>query len=303
MYRAYEPDWQAFIQKDFTLRHFNQMEPQHFSFLWYVYNRGGVCNATTVALFFKKSHRSQWKKLHYFLDRKWLKPLFDPSVYQTGGRGRKPQIYRVSNQFLRGVDNPNSQIRRIRDIRKAMAPLAICNLFLVPEYQPFKLVNRTSRGAFLTERFSLNEDHFPRYFVGKGSRDYVTSCNNEIAFRGEQCFLVWYPETHFGNDFSAFTKKWARVLDATQGRIQCLVITHNPATRAYFQKVTAQNPRPNQTPLDPDLEKKQRISRIVSGASGQPSHKAQKSTLSIPIETLHYPDIYRTYGGFFERPS
>ena len=298
MYRKDQTIWSQFILSDTGQRHFSGMDPEDFRFLWYVYNRGGICNATTANLFFRKSRAMAYLKLKLMIDRKWITPLFHPSAYQRkNGRGRKPDLFRVSNKFLAGVDNKDSHIRKTKDLHKAIVPLAITHFFLQPEHRHFTLINRRERKDFLMDRYPIKEKELPKYFVDKTGKKYVISLNHEIVLEGQKVRIVWYPETNSGSKFTQFAKKWDDVFKASHGDIECLVITHNPKTKAYFDNLCTapvETARPKDQGWNRHM-KTSRADRVTAPSVRSSRPKKKPTTVSFKIRTHHFPDIWTAY--------
>ena len=92
--------YQRFMNHPFSANNLSTLRPKMFPFLWYVYNRGGICNRYTMELFTGLTQTPASRKFNTLIKHDWLKPLYDPSIYvRTDGRGRKPKFFCSSWPF------------------------------------------------------------------------------------------------------------------------------------------------------------------------------------------------------------
>jgi len=284
MYRESEQPYVKFLQSPSGQRYFQEVSREEFQFLWYVYNRGGILNNRTVSLYFGCVARVSRRRLSRLQNRECITPLFHKTTYKkTDGQGTRSYLFRVSNKFLTAVSNKDSNIRKTNNINKAIVPLAVCNYFLMPSNRHFVLINRRARNAFLKDRFGLQEADFPRYFLGSRKK-FVISLNHEIATHNDQVFIIWYPQSLFGTEFSRFAKRWARVFAKAQPHIKCLVITHNNHTQNFFKHIVPS------VSVSKEEETFEKIRQVMS-----PTRRQKKHLYSFAIQTAHYPDVWDEY--------
>jgi hypothetical protein len=291
MYKDYQKPYEDFLSTFQGIKYFQELPIKDFQFLWYVYNRGGIFNLKTISLFYDFNHpTSSRRKLTMLKAHNTIVLLFDESNYRrNAGCNARPFMYRVSNKFLGAVNNPHSHIRKTKDIGKAMLPLALTHYFLQEPNRSYILVNRRERKQFLIDRFNLQEEDLPRYFVGN-TKKYVTSLNHEIVLIEDQVFLVWYPYSYMGTEFSKFAKRCKRMFEATRPHLGCLAISHSRATQAFFELVQTQR-----IEKKPELSSVDKVLALWEKEPSKADPSPKKRVYSFNIQTDHFPDIWQEY--------
>ena len=288
MYRQWQKDLARFEQLIPTNRHLGTLDPEYFSFLWYVYNRGGICNISTFELWFERASRTNYYRLNKLIEGGWIQPL--KCVYRRKAwLGRKRILYRVSTRFLNCVGNPHANIRKIRDAKKAISFVGIANFFLMPGQSDYQIVNRRARADFLVKRFQMDEDLFPKYFVYGEEEKAITSLNHEIVCKDGGVFVVWYPHDRYGSGFKDFFEKWHQVFAASE-QINCLGISTTEPNQAMLMRlVTKIEKSEPKTKLDVYKEARAETRGEVHEV------KSEDDTIPFQLMTAHYVDVWQDY--------
>lgn len=264
-------------------------------FAWYLYNRGGVCNAETVKLFHQiRSKESIYRRLHRLHDAAVLTPLFDASYYTAR---KQAQLYRLSNSFLKLIDRRDSSIRRIRRLDQAISALAHAHFFLTAPYRSWGLINRDQRALYLTDRHHLANDDLPRYWVGPHDQsETVVSVNREIAVDVDgRTWAVFHPQgsASLQVEFERhFLEKWKDVFSNSD--INALALAPTESAHTYLEGFSLPEPLP-------ESPNKDRIARMLAIAHGGTGTQLRRATLhgiqrnDFEISVVHFPDAMEGY--------
>ena len=265
-------------------------------FCWYLYNRGGVCNAHTVQAFFDLSSTdSVYRQRNRLIQAGAITPLFQKSVFRAR---HQAQLYRLSNTFLTDIEQRDSNIRKIRRLDQAIQSLTLAHFFLQPEYRGWRLVNRDARKAYLLDTLSVPESDLPTYWVGAGNKSQgVVSINHEIVVDpAAQHYVVFHHQgtTSLAVDFERrFLLKWAGVFNAQD--IHAMPIATSDVEDQYFHSFMPPEP------LSPSSVETDRIKRMIAVAQGQVLHTSPGSSdagiqrPSFRIRVAPFRDIRERY--------
>lgn len=304
MYRDYkQPDHPTHI---YYLR--SGLDHKHFEFLFYIYNRGGLFTQRTMQEFYDVSQSGASKYVRRLIEHKAVVPIFDRNNFLTWQLRTAPQMYRVSNRFLNAVDSPNSSIRKIRDIKKAVRFLNAAHVLLKEPFKDWTLLNKAARRGFLTGTYQVPDQAMPRYWVGTTHKEGVVSLNQEMATKGDDHLAIIFFQQHTFTIQTEFEKhflgKWKNLLMALPPSLDLEIyaisdtelgrnyLANHPKNKIRFQPRTREKTT-NTAPMN-DLERFMAISR--GEQIGGSSRDATKRDGIPPFQHIHYAEISHKYG-------
>lgn len=282
----------------------------HWYHLLMIYNRGGYVSTAHLVPAMAVRERRARAIIQEWYDRDLIIPAANPSLFSAT---KTPQIYRVSNTFLRTVGDGDSHIRRKvkalpKLIRDATQGAALHHIQITAP-DTWHLIDRRDRRTFL-EDCGFTEDDLPSYIQTHDHR--TISVNNEVfhCHATDEIRIVYCapPLGSLTADWGegakpkakgmGFFPRWRRIL--IDPRVAVLVIAPTQTAINLFSghrnvrgrslaecwQGTASKTRPATQPARPKFG--------VAPAMGKPSTPNPK-TDSIRLYVYETPEAYKPF--------